>query len=169
MIIKSFELGKLNQQKSNVILLYGDNEGFKNQIIKEHFIDKNKNKKVERYDESEILGNYVSSKVKEKAITSMSNISEEIYRQVIKCLITFDRYRDFKNISVPCCLIAGEEDKNAPSLTMQKMASQLHKAEFHIIKKAGHLVNLEKPRVVNKILLTEMYGGLVRWVSFELI
>ena len=69
MIIKSFELSKLNQQKSNVILFYGDNEGFKNQIIKENFIDKNKNKKVERYDEVEILGNY------ENIITNLLNKS----------------------------------------------------------------------------------------------
>ena len=67
MIIKSFELSKLNQQKSKAILFYGENEGFKNQIIKEYFIDKNK--KVERYEESEILDNY------ENIITSLLNKS----------------------------------------------------------------------------------------------
>ena len=134
----------------------GKNDDFKNLFVKSRLEPLNNGKSMNELANlfiPEILGNYVSSKVKEKAIASMSNISEEIYRQVIKCLITFDRYRDFKNISVPCCLIAGEEDKNAPFLTMQKMASQLHKVEFHIIKKAGHLVNLEKPRIVNKILL----------------
>ena len=60
MIVKSFEINKLNQQKSNLILLYGDNEGFKNQVIKEYFIEKNKNKKIERYEEAEIFNNYES-------------------------------------------------------------------------------------------------------------
>lgn len=58
MIIKSFELNKLNKEKANIILLYGENEGFKNQVIVEHFINKFKNKKVEKYDEIEILNNY---------------------------------------------------------------------------------------------------------------
>ena len=57
MIIKSFELNKLDHQKSNIILLYGDNEGFKKQVIKEQYIEKNKSKKVEKYDETEILNN----------------------------------------------------------------------------------------------------------------
>jgi len=57
MIIKSFELSKLDHQKSNIILLYGDNEGFKKQVIKEHYIEKNKNKKINKYDETDILNN----------------------------------------------------------------------------------------------------------------
>jgi len=60
MIIKSFELNKLDHQKSNIILLYGDNEGFKKQVIKEQYIEKNKSKKVEKYDETEILNNLES-------------------------------------------------------------------------------------------------------------
>ncbi len=58
MIIKSFELNKLNNQNSNTILLYGENEGFKNQVIKEYFINKYNNKIIERYEETEVLDNY---------------------------------------------------------------------------------------------------------------
>ena len=34
MIIKSFELNKVNLEKSNFFLLYGENQGFKNEVIK---------------------------------------------------------------------------------------------------------------------------------------
>ena len=33
MIIKSFEISKINFNKNNFYLLYGENEGYKNQII----------------------------------------------------------------------------------------------------------------------------------------
>ena len=57
MIIKSYELNKINNYKCNLFLLYGENEGFKNQIFKEIFAI-NFKKKIESYDENEILNNF---------------------------------------------------------------------------------------------------------------
>ena len=56
MIIKSYELENINNFNSNLFLLYGQNEGFKNDIIKKYFIDKFK-ENIFRYDEKEILDN----------------------------------------------------------------------------------------------------------------
>ena len=56
MIVKSFEINKINFNKSHFYLLYGENEGFKNEIIKT-FFEKKYLKNIYRYDESEILGN----------------------------------------------------------------------------------------------------------------
>ena len=56
MIIKSYELENINNYNSNLFLLYGQNEGFKNDIIKKYFIDKLK-ENIFRYDEKEILDN----------------------------------------------------------------------------------------------------------------
>ena len=53
---------------------------------------------------------------------------------------------------MPACLIAGENDTNAPHRTMQKMAEKMPNAEFHLIEKAGHLVNLETPQETNAIV-----------------
>ena len=56
MIIKSFELNKINLKKHNLFLFYGENEGHKNQIIENNF----KKKFLEKtfyYDENEILNN----------------------------------------------------------------------------------------------------------------
>ena len=38
MIIKTYELQKLKGQDTLFFLLYGENEGFKNQVIKEYFV-----------------------------------------------------------------------------------------------------------------------------------
>ncbi len=54
MIVKSFEFQKILQQKLNNYLFYGDNNGFKNEIIQENFKLKFK-KNIFYYEESEIL------------------------------------------------------------------------------------------------------------------
>ena len=56
MIIKSFELNKLKLSNYNFYLFYGDNEGFKEEIINNLF-EKNFLDKINRYEEKEILNN----------------------------------------------------------------------------------------------------------------
>ena len=54
MILKSFELNKIDLKKNKIILLYGKNEGHKDEIISA--ITK-KRKNISKYDEKEILEN----------------------------------------------------------------------------------------------------------------
>ena len=58
MIIKSFELNKINY-KHKFYLLYGENEGHKNHVIKDKF-KKNYNGSIYLYEESEVLKNQES-------------------------------------------------------------------------------------------------------------
>ena len=52
MIIKSFEINKIDPNKNNLILLYGNNNGLKNETINKLTKDENK---IYYYDEKEIL------------------------------------------------------------------------------------------------------------------
>ena len=56
MILKSFELGKLKLENYSFYLFYGDNEGLKEETIK-NFFEKKYQDKVYRYEEKEILDN----------------------------------------------------------------------------------------------------------------
>ena len=56
MIIKSFEIGKINTSNNNFYLFYGENEGFKSESIKKKF-EVNFLNKIHRYDEKEVLEN----------------------------------------------------------------------------------------------------------------
>tara|TARA_B100000787_G_scaffold155436_1_gene130948 strand:+ start:1431 stop:2426 length:996 start_codon:yes stop_codon:yes gene_type:complete len=56
MILKSFELKKLKINNYNFFLFYGDNEGLKEEIIRELF-EKNYINKIHKYEEKEILNN----------------------------------------------------------------------------------------------------------------
>ena len=68
MIIKSFEVEKIKLIKNNLILLYGSNQGHKNQVIKE-FFEKLFDGEISRLDENEVLNNY------EEFISSLINKS----------------------------------------------------------------------------------------------
>ena len=54
MIIKSFELTKIKLSNYKFYLFYGDNEGLKEETIK-NFFEKNYQNKIHRYEEKEIL------------------------------------------------------------------------------------------------------------------
>ena len=56
MIIKSFELNKIKLENYQLFLFYGDNEGLKEETIKNLF-EKNYLEKIHRYEEKEILDN----------------------------------------------------------------------------------------------------------------
>jgi len=57
MIIKTYQLEKLEKQKANFFLLYGENEGFKNQVI-ENILKFGFTKNINRYDENEVINSY---------------------------------------------------------------------------------------------------------------
>ena len=54
MIIKSFEIRKINLDKNKIILFYGKNEGLKNESLDLLINDK---RNISKYEEKEILDN----------------------------------------------------------------------------------------------------------------
>ncbi len=54
MIVKTYEVEKIKNTNLNFFLLYGENEGFKNQIIK-NFLSADYKENIIRYDENEII------------------------------------------------------------------------------------------------------------------
>ena len=54
MILKSYELSNLNHHKYKMFLFYGENNGFKNEILKNNFKDKYKGQDL-NFDEATIL------------------------------------------------------------------------------------------------------------------
>ena len=96
MIIKTFELQKLKATKVKNFLFYGENDGYKNQIINDYFLTKFK-KNVNKYDENEVLKNYDSfvsnllnkSFFEENKLIIISRCSEKILN-LIEEIITKD-------------------------------------------------------------------------------
>ena len=92
MIIKSYELNKINLKKNNIYLLYGENEGLKNKAINDIFKEFSKNKY--KYDEKEILDNkenffnsiFLKSFFETKKIIIISRTSDKIVNVIEEIL-----------------------------------------------------------------------------------
>ena len=74
MIIKSYEIDKIKLSKSNIILLHGQNQGAKEEIISK--IVNGKNQFLNKYDEKEILEN--SNKLYDNILSKSLFESEKI-------------------------------------------------------------------------------------------
>ena len=57
MIIKTYQLENLKKKHSNFYLLYGENEGYKNQVIKQ-ILAPGFEENIRRYEETEIINNF---------------------------------------------------------------------------------------------------------------
>ena len=102
----------------------------------------------------EIVAPNASQAVRDSAVRSMSAVPLETYRAIVTCLTTFNRRDDLEKMTQPACLIAGTHDRNAPARTMEKMASRLPQAEYHLIEDVGHMIQMEAPDRVNAIVRT---------------
>ena len=86
MILKPFQISNLIINKSNFFLLYGQNEGQKNEAIEKIF-NLGYTKNIFRYDEDEVFNIYenfiseISNKsfFEDKKIIIISRVSEKIY------------------------------------------------------------------------------------------
>ena len=105
-----------------------------------------------------IVGSKAEQYLITSAINSMAALNADVYRQVLACLVTFDRREEWALIDCPLCLVAGSEDTNSPAATMKKMAEKLPHAEYHEIEGAGHLINLEQGKAFNGIVKSFLHG-----------
>ena len=56
MIIKSFEVGKIDISKYNFFLIYGKNHGLQNQIVNNNLVN-NFDGQIDKYEENEFIFN----------------------------------------------------------------------------------------------------------------
>ena len=102
MIIKNFELKKLNKIDYKLILLYGENEGFKQKIINDFFIKSFKGE-IQKYEEEEIFINYNEfianllnkSFFSDKKLLIFSRTSEKILKFIEEIIL-----KDIKDLTI---------------------------------------------------------------------
>ncbi|MGB0208089.1 MAG: alpha/beta fold hydrolase [Candidatus Puniceispirillaceae bacterium] len=99
-----------------------------------------------------LVGSSCDEAARIAGITSLAQVDEPVWRDILRCLVNFNRRDDIAAIKTPVCIIAGEEDTNAPARTLQKMAQTFLHAEFHCLKAAGHLLPLESPAEIGQII-----------------
>jgi len=75
------------------------------------------------------------------------------YRKTIRALAQFDVRPRLSEIQSPILVITGERDTTVPVETQTKLAQGITNSKQLIIPGAGHGVTVEKPDLVNNILL----------------
>ena len=93
MIVKSFEVNKYNFKKYSILLFYGKNDGFKNQVIKEKFTNNFKGE-INKYEEPEFIINYQTiiseiltrSLFEDKKLIIISRVSDKITKLIKELL-----------------------------------------------------------------------------------
>ncbi|MEX0695459.1 MAG: alpha/beta hydrolase [Rhodospirillales bacterium] len=72
-------------------------------------------------------------------------------------LIACDAYADAlaaaQKITVPVLMIAGDEDKMTPVKNARPLADALSSCEMTVLERTGHMMMIERPREVAKLLL----------------
>ena len=113
MIIKFYELIKIDKNKFHIFLLYGKNEGLQNQTLKENFIINLKGE-VLKYDEQEFIVNYenIASEIltkslfKDEKLIIISRASDKILRYI-------EELSDKKITDLKIVLKSGQLDKKS--------------------------------------------------------
>ena len=192
MIIKNYELNKLRNSNIKLYLLYGENEGHKNEAINEYFILKFE-KNIYRYEEDEILKNYNSfvsnllnkSFFEEEKIIIVSRGSDKILKLVeeiinnkiedIKLVINCglldkkSKIRTFfeKNKSTICIPFYADELKTLKYLAndffkKKKISISQETVNYLIERSKGDRINLK-----NELIKIENFSNNKKKISTE--
>ncbi len=133
----------------------GRDESFKDAFIKARLAPLEAGKsmaEVAALSAPHLVGPIATKQTIHEIKTILANVSEETWRGILTCLVSFNRRDALASIQQACCVIAGSDDQNAPVRTMQKMSDVLHHSQFHVVEGAGHMVNQEAPDRVNDLL-----------------
>lgn len=74
-----------------------------------------------------------------------------LYRDFLSCS-TFDVMHRLSEISVPTIAICGREDKLTPVKYSEYLQQNIPNAQLQIIERAGHMVMVEQPEAVTRVL-----------------
>ncbi len=85
----------------------------------------------------------------EQGVAAVPNAT---FRAAVMCLVEFDQRANLGRIDIPCLVLVGEEDTNAPPPMMAKMASKIAGARYVCLPRLGHLAHLEDPVRFNRAL-----------------
>jgi 3-oxoadipate enol-lactonase len=89
---------------------------------------------------------------RQAAIESISSVPPDVYRDAMRCILSFDGTAIVQKIDTPTLVIAGGEDRTMSPAVVAAMARQIRGARYEVIPGVGHLANLEDPLAFNRVL-----------------
>ncbi|HEY3639089.1 MAG TPA: alpha/beta hydrolase [Rhizomicrobium sp.] len=89
---------------------------------------------------------------KDAAIESVSAVPPDVYRDSMRCILSFDGTAIVPKIDKPTLVLAGGADRVMTPGVVEAMARQIKGARLEVIPNVGHLPNLENPPAFNRVL-----------------
>ncbi len=86
-------------------------------------------------------------------VAAMSRITADALRGSIACLVTHDSRGVLPRITAPTLCLAGELDEETPSAYLAAIAELIPNAQLVVVPGAGHLLNVEAPHVIDRLML----------------
>jgi len=138
--------------------------GFRNFSSEERqrFIDLRKKPLVEEGKEPKdiapvvaktLIGPAASDDTYQRLVQSMEKLHKDSYIKTIEASTIYDKALELETVIVPTCLVFGEHDSLTTPETGRAMAERVTGSEYHVVPRAGHLINIEEPEVFNRIVL----------------
>ena len=100
-----------------------------------------------------LIGNYNNKDALSKLISSLNLLRKDSYIKTVRSFISEDCLNNFSKIKVPCLVMVGELDKLTPPSIAEEINALIPNSRLKIIEGAGHLINIEKPKIFNKSIL----------------
>jgi pimeloyl-ACP methyl ester carboxylesterase len=108
----------------------------------------------EYLDYMEIIAFYskTSDDIKKDCTEETLQTDSEITFSDFNICNNFNVLKKTERIDVPCLIICGKADKLTPVKFSLYFHEKIKNSELKIIKKAGHMVMLERPKQVNRVI-----------------
>ena len=154
----------LSPERVATLTLVATFTGFRNFSAEDRqkFVDMRKKPLVEEGKEPKdiapivaksLVGPHVTEAQFKRLVASMAALHKESYIKTVEATTMFDRTVELEKIDVPTLLVFGAHDTLTTKEMGEEMASRIKGAEYVLVEKAGHLVNIEQPDVFNRAVL----------------
>jgi 3-oxoadipate enol-lactonase len=100
-----------------------------------------------------ISGPHMSAEALAGQCVAMARVPAAELRRSIDCLVTHDSRALLPAIDAPTLCVVGELDEETPVSYAFALADLIPRAMLVVIPEAGHLLNVEEPDAVNRLLL----------------
>jgi 3-oxoadipate enol-lactonase len=100
----------------------------------------------------------------ERFTAELTGMTAEGYASCCEAIASCDLRTAIHRIDAPTLIIAGADDPFVPAASAVMFGASFHDASVAVISDAGHLVNVEHPEIVNRLVrehLIENEGGAV--------
>jgi 3-oxoadipate enol-lactonase len=101
---------------------------------------------------NQLLAPGAPQSAKDAAIESVSSVPPDVYRDAMRCILSFDGTQIVPKIDKPTLVLAGGSDRVMTPEVVEAMARQIKGARLEVIPNVGHLANLENPPAFDRVL-----------------